>query len=132
MKQFAATMVLLTASAGLALGACGPQTSTISISMSEYEFGPAAWEVPAGADVEMTLTNEGSLTHNWVLMPREDQIEPPYTREEQQQALAEFRLLAGETETFSFTAPSEPGEYPVLCTEGGHYTLGMVGTLVVE
>lgn len=132
MKQFTARMVLLTALTGLALGACGPQTSTLSISMSEYEFDPATWEVPAGAEVELTLVNDGVLFHNWLLMPPEDQVEPPYTVDEWNQALSEFRVRGGETQTFTFTAPAEPGEYPVLCSEGGHFEQGMIGTLVVE
>ncbi len=132
MRQFSTRMALLTALAGLALGACGPQTSTLSISMSEYAFDPATWEVPAGADVELTLANDGMLFHNWVLMPPEDVVEPPYSVEEQGQASTEFRVRGGETQTFTFTAPSEPGEYPVLCTEGGHFELGMIGTLLVE
>lgn len=117
---------------GLLLAACGPSTVRLSSSMTEYDFSPPEWKVAAGSTVELTLNNEGSIFHNWVLMPPEDEVEPPYDRDEQQQSLAEFRVRGGESETFNFTAPSTPGEYPVICSEGGHYTLGMVGLMIVE
>jgi azurin len=37
----------------------------------------------------------------------------------------------GEIVTVTFTVPSEPGEYPFLCTFAGHYQAGMKGTLIV-
>ena len=132
MRRVVIIPMALLAVAGLALASCGSRAPTLSISMSEYEFSPPSWEVPAGAQVELTLINDGTLFHNWVLMPPEDEVEPPYTRDKWQQSLAEFRVRGGESETFTFTAPSEPGEYPVLCTEGGHFDLGMTGMLIVE
>lgn len=38
----------------------------------------------------------------------------------------------GESDTITFTVPDEPGEYDFICTFPGHYSGGMVGTLVVE
>lgn len=38
----------------------------------------------------------------------------------------------GESDTITFTAPEEPGEYDFLCTFPGHYAGGMVGTLIVR
>ncbi len=41
-------------------------------------------------------------------------------------------LGADETDSITFNAPEEPGEYTFLCTFPGHYAGGMVGTLIVE
>lgn len=123
---------LLAAFAGLLLAACGPQTASLSGSLTEFEFDPPRWEVPAGAQVELTLTNDGTVVHDWVLMPQDYEADPPADDEERQIALQEFELEAGETETFTFTAPSEPGQYSVICTEPGHLESGMMGTLTVE
>ncbi|WP_340105138.1 plastocyanin/azurin family copper-binding protein [Rhodohalobacter sp. 8-1] len=38
----------------------------------------------------------------------------------------------GESDSVTFTVPEEPGTYQFICTFPGHYSGGMVGTLVVE
>jgi uncharacterized cupredoxin-like copper-binding protein len=40
-------------------------------------------------------------------------------------------LEPGKSGTYTFTAPSQPGEYQVVCGFPGHYLAGMVGKLVV-
>lgn len=132
MKSNIRAMLFSLLPVALLLSACGPSTVRLNSSMTEYEYSPPEWKVPAGSTVELTLNNEGAIFHNWVLMPPVTEVEPPYDRAEQQQLLAEFRVRGGENETFTFTAPSTPGEYPVICSEGGHYELGMVGVLIVE
>lgn len=132
MKRKAITLVALLTAAAILIAGCGPQTASFSSSMTEFEFDPPQWTVPAGAEVEVTLTNDGTVVHDWVLMPRDYEVSPPADEEEAQMALAEFSVEAGETETFTFTAPSEPGEYPVICTEPGHLEAGMSGSLIVE
>lgn len=130
MNRFPFPLIILCTLIALALAACGPRTVSLTTSASEYEFEPQSWRVPAGATVELTVINDGQILHDWTLMPPENLVEPPYDKEEQEQALTQFRVKGGETETFTFTAPSEPGEYPVLCTP--HINQDMVGTLIVE
>lgn len=125
-------VALMVAAAGLLLAACGPQTVSFSTTMTEFEFDPPQWEVPAGAQVELTLTNDGTVVHDWVLMPQDYEADPPADEEEERIALQEFELEAGETETFTFTAPSEAGEYTIICAEPGHLESGMMGTMIVE
>jgi len=38
----------------------------------------------------------------------------------------------GESDSITFTVPEEPGTYQFICTFPGHYSGGMVGTLVVS
>lgn len=38
----------------------------------------------------------------------------------------------GESDSVTFTVPDEPGTYQFICTFPGHYSGGMVGTLIVE
>lgn len=115
------------------MAACGPQTASLSASLTEFEFDPPTWEVPAGAEVELTLTNDGSVTHDWVLMPADYEPSPPAGPQTEAQALQALDdLEAGETGTFTFMAPDEPGEYPVICTEPGHLEAGMQGRLIVR
>ncbi|MBI5766279.1 MAG: hypothetical protein HZA93_00675 [Verrucomicrobia bacterium] len=47
--------------------------------------------------------------------------------------LATIGLLGpNETGEASFTAPTEPGEYPFLCSFPAHCQIGMKGVLVVK
>ncbi|KRF09418.1 hypothetical protein ASH00_00775 [Arthrobacter sp. Soil782] len=65
--------------------------------------------VPAGA--EITVVNEDTAPHTVTTTETED-----------------FDAIVQGGETVTFTAPSEPGEYPFICT----YHPNMTGTLVVS
>ena len=41
-------------------------------------------------------------------------------------------LGGGESDSITFTAPMEPGEYTFICSFPGHYAGGMVGKLIVQ
>ena len=56
-------------------------------------------------------------------------IAPEY----ESQVIANTEMIGGgEVSEITFTAPDEPGEYPYVCTFPGHYSGGMVGTLIVQ
>jgi azurin len=128
----------------------GPSTATgpkVEIQIgsvgNEMKYDQTALTVPAGAEVHLTLKNNGTLStmsHNWVLVK---------TGTEAQVALdglnkapdAGFVVpgsdiyahtpLAppGQTVEVTFTAPAA-GKYPYICTFPGHYVL-MKGVLTV-
>lgn len=77
----------------------------ITIRNFEYEMPET---VPAGA--EITVVNEDTAPHTVTTTETED-----------------FDAIVGGGETTTFTAPTEPGEYPFFCT----YHPNMTGTLVV-
>ncbi|WP_299168904.1 cupredoxin domain-containing protein [uncultured Arthrobacter sp.] len=78
----------------------------ITIRNFEYEMPET---VPAGA--EITVVNEDTAPHTVTTTETED-----------------FDAIVQGGETTTFTAPSEPGEYPFFCT----YHPNMTGTLVVS
>lgn len=78
----------------------------ITIRDFEYEMPET---VPAGA--EITVINEDSAPHTVTTTETED-----------------FDAIVQGGETTTFTAPTEPGEYPFFCT----YHPNMTGTLVVS
>ena len=78
----------------------------ITIRNFEYEMPDS---VPAGA--EITVINEDTAPHTVTTTETED-----------------FDAIVGGGETTTFTAPSEPGDYPFICT----YHPNMTGTLVVS
>ncbi|MBV7332322.1 cytochrome P460 family protein [Chloroflexi bacterium TSY] len=92
---------------------------------------PPVWTVPSGAVVTLTFINEGKVQHNWAIINLGEEVPVPYI-EDISIAYYTSPLVDGGTEQeFTFTAPSEPGEYIVICTPPGHYPL-MQGRLVVE
>jgi uncharacterized cupredoxin-like copper-binding protein len=122
--------VILVLVAGLA--ACGgPSTAELAMSMSEFSFSPASATVPAGAEVTLTLTNGGTIEHNWVLLDAGYQAAAPFDADDQANVAAETKVAAGEVQTFSFTAPSEAGSYQIVCSIPGHLEAGMTASLTV-
>ena len=120
------------------LGACsgGPSTE-LKASMEDFMFSPVEWTVPAGEEITIELTNDGSVEHEWVILQSgvtiSDESELPETEEE---LLADFvywedEVEPGETKTLTFTAPPA-GEYQIICAIEDHFNAGMEGTLVSE
>ncbi|HEX6221850.1 MAG TPA: cupredoxin domain-containing protein [Acidimicrobiia bacterium] len=112
-------------------------STEINAEMTDFQFSPTSWTVPAGEEITIELTNNGSVEHEFVILQPgvtisgEDEL--PATEEE---LLAEFvywedEVEAGETKTVTFTAPPA-GEYQVICAIEGHFTAGMEGTLTSE
>lgn len=116
--------------------------ASVSVEMHDIYFGeennnvenPPVWTAPAGAEVTLSLNNMGALEHNWAVVNMGQEVPEPYTGGEDQPELFYWSadvVPAGSTETYTFTAPSEVGEYLVICTVPGHYPL-MQGRLNVE
>lgn len=118
------------------LAACGgsatPAPANLSVDMKEFSFTPSNYSVPAGGDVNLTLTNSGALEHDWVVMNLGTQASGPFDENDEANVYYEQELPGGQSGTFTFTAPQEPGEYQVVCGVAGHLEAGMVGTLTVE
>lgn len=133
------TLVSLLAIAALALSACGngDEASTeLSVTTTEFQFSPQTWTVPAGEEISIDITNNGTVVHEWVLLKpgvtitSEDDL--PDTEEE---LLADFVYVEeevdpGATKTLTFTAPAA-GTYQVICAIPGHFGGGMDATLTV-
>ncbi|MBC7384822.1 MAG: cupredoxin domain-containing protein [Cryobacterium sp.] len=93
--------------------------------------------VKAGAQVALTFKNNSSskgMTHNWVLVkPGKGQMVQDAApaagpgknwTPEIPEVLVKSKLIdAGESEEIAFTAPTEPGDYPFVCTFPGHTTM---------
>ena len=121
----------------IVIGACGDAASTdLEVTVSEFQFSPDSWSVPAGEEISIAITNDGTVLHEWVLMQPgvsiESEADLPETEEE---LLADFvyvedEVEAGDTKTLTFDAPAA-GTYQVICAIEGHFDGGMEGTLTV-
>ncbi len=125
----AAAMLVMT----VAVAACGPKKAAISSTMTDFKYDPATWQVPGGGQVTLTLTNAASVKHEWVLMKKGYTVATPFSdAKDGSSALQDFDVEPGQTQVFTFTAPTEAGDYEVVCGVAGHLENGMKGTFTVQ
>lgn len=112
-------------------GGSGP-TTTLNVSMTDFQFSPNQYTVPAGEDITLNIVNSGAVVHNFVIMELGTEATPPFDEDDQANVYwEEVDIQPGGDFSTSFTAPSEPGEYQVICRTEGHIVSGMIGKLVV-
>lgn len=92
----------------------------VIVEMEGLQFRPSRLEIPAGTVV--TFINRDPVTHNVVQTT-------PSQLGRNEALFASPRLEPGERWSFRF---DKPGRYPILCLDGGHYAVGMLGTIIVH
>ena len=118
--------LLLAACSG---GGSSQGSTSISATETEFAFTPNTWSVPAGQKITLTLSNKGTVEHDWVLMKAP--VTPPFSSTNQPDVIFSAKTAPGATNTVTFTAPSSAGEYEVVCDVPGHLEAGMSGKLTV-
>ena len=136
-------LLLLLPLTALVLAACGGGGEAASESDSSgpvlvretvlaedsFVFDPDAMTVPTGANVTISLENEGTLEHSWVLVDGDlDPLE--VTDADAINGASSGNVAGGDSARFSFEAQA-PGDYQYVCTIAGHAEGGMVGTFTV-
>lgn len=128
-------LILAPAAAVLCLMPAGcsqrTQEADIVVTMWKCRFEPTEWTVPAGSEVTITLVNNGDFTHEWVLMDRSYDPATPLAEAEDSVLWRGLARHTTEAHTYRFTAPTEPGRYPVLCGIVSHLDEAEAGTLIV-
>ncbi|HET7010647.1 MAG TPA: cupredoxin domain-containing protein [Anaerolineales bacterium] len=124
--------LVVSAMLALILSSCGPKKVEVLVTAYDFAFQPDTVEVPAGAEVTLTLVNHGNAEHVWLVLERDHELTLPFDEDDSPHVLA--RTIADVTgrETFTFAAPAEPGEYTVVCSIPGHAEAGMLGRLIVR
>jgi azurin len=121
-------------------------------STDQMQYTVREFRVPAGQEVELTLVHEGRLAaqvmgHNVVILqPGEDymafggevmmqggSMDNDYLPEGMRDRVIAYTSMigGGESTSVTFTAPTERGEYPFLCTFPGHFG-AMNGVMIVQ
>jgi azurin len=122
------------------------ETIKIATKGNDFAYDKTTLMAKPGQKIKLVFTNKSDkkmkLQHNWVLVK-------PGTSDTVGQAglkagpengfvpsssdvLAHTKLIdAGQSDTIEFTAPSQPGDYPYICTFPGHYIM-MKGLLKVK
>ena len=130
MKNMLASFLLVLA---LGLSSCGkPGPSTqIHISMTDFAFSPNEFTVPAGEAITLSAVHDGSVVHSFIIMKAGTDAGHKFDQEDEANVYWAIEIQPGNSETAVFTAPSQPGEYQVLCGMPGHLEAGMIGKLIV-
>ena len=145
-KDEAATTASTSAAAPAA-----PAVASIEITANDtMKFSQTRFEVSAGQEVKVTMTNLGTMPkvamgHNFVLLKKGADLKAftdaaimaaatdyiPAALADQ--IIAHTKLLGPkQSDEISFKAPTEPGEYPFLCSFPAHFLTGMKGVIVVK
>ncbi len=97
-------------------GAGGDAGSATTVEIGEYDlyFEPADVTIPADTDVQVTVTNNGALDHNWDVL-----------------GTSFMTQIAGGGDVQTITVNLPAGEYDLQCDVPGHAAAGMVGKLTV-
>jgi uncharacterized cupredoxin-like copper-binding protein len=126
-------VVVLALGVSAALAGCGASGPKISVTLTDFAYTPNAFTVPAGAQVTLQATNNGSVEHEFAIMKKDTSVAPPFGDKDEGNIFWELdEILPGTTKTATFTAPTEPGTYEVVCGLAGHIEKGMVATLTVQ
>lgn len=129
MKRMSLLLALL-AAALAACGSSGPSTK-IDVVMTDFTFVPDSFTVPAGQEITINAANNGAVEHEFVVMKFGTEVGEDFGDEDAGNIYWEVEILPGESESATFTAPTEPGEYQVVCGTPGHYFAGMAAKLIV-
>lgn len=115
----------------------------------EMKFDKSVFTVKAGQEVQLTLKHVGTMSkdamgHNWVLLQQGTDVasfgaeaagakDADYIPASQSdKVIAHTKLLGGgESDTITFTAPTEKGSYTFICSFPGHFGM-MKGEFIVE
>lgn len=118
----------------LALSACGGSaspTTNLDVTMTDFQFSPSQYTVPAGQEITLKSANTGAVVHNFVIMKLGQTAGTEFTEEDIPNVYWEVEIAPGGSIDTMFVAPSEPGEYEVVCRTPGHVQAGMVAKLTV-
>jgi plastocyanin len=117
----------------LTLTACGSNKVTLNVTATDEGYDSTTYTVPAGKEVTLNMTNNGVLEHEFAILKLGEHVTPPFGDKDEDKILWELDgVQAGTNKSATFTAPTEPGEYDIICGIPGHIEKGMIATLIVK
>ncbi|MBM3180405.1 MAG: hypothetical protein FJZ86_08625 [Chloroflexi bacterium] len=131
MKKIFLPLVLSLMFVLTACGGGGGPSTTIDVTFAEFTFTPAEFTIPAGQEITVKTKNDGAVIHEFVIMKLGETVGDDFGDEDEGNIYWEVETDAGGSGTATFTAPTEPGVYQVVCGTEGHFVAGMVGKLTV-
>ena len=128
-------LFILVLAISLALTSCGggskSASTDLTVTLTDFHFSPNQFTVPAGQEITLNLSNTGAVVHNFVIMKQGQSAGDEFTDEDLPNVYWQVELAPGGSTKTSFVAPSDPGDYEVVCKTPGHIQAGMVAKLTV-
>lgn len=130
MKKLIYPLIVLVA---LALSACQPSgpSTKLKVEMTDFAFTPNHFTVPAGKEITVNIAHHGIVVHEFIIMKPGTNAGEHFDEEDLPNVYQSVEVPPGHSQSFTFTAPAEPGEYQVVCGIAGHIESGMTATLTV-
>ena len=127
------TLIILSVLLSLALTFCGGggASTTINVTMTDFQFQPNQFTIPAGQEITLNSMNNGAVVHNFVIMRLGTTAGDMFEEEDMPNVFWDVEIQPGGSISTTFTAPTEPGEYQVVCGSEGHIASGMTAKLAV-
>jgi len=107
-------------------------SSNINVTMTDFQYSPRIFTVPAGQTITLHASNNGAVEHTFVIMKLGTAVIDKFSDVDQANVYWQTKLAPGQAAAETFTAPNEPGEYQVVCDIAGHFQAGMMASLVVK
>ncbi len=106
-------------------GAAGGGAQEMTVKLSEFKFEGAKATVSSASAVKFTVTNSGTVEHEFAIMPRgsTDMTKAVFS-------IPTKDLQPGKTATKEVTLPK--GDYEIACHVPGHYEAGMHTNITVS
>ena len=102
----------------------------LNVDVQEFHFSPALVVVPAGALVNVTVGNKGTIAHEWVIIAPGHEVDDQH-RFSESAVLFEVDDIDQGTRSMSKFTIAQPGRYQLICAIEGHLAAGMEATLMV-
>lgn len=113
-------------------GASGSASKSINVTITDFAFSPNTFTVAAGAQISFNAVNNGAVQHSFAVMKLGNQVQSRFTEADKPNIYWQSaNVQPGQSATDSFTAPTDPGEYQIICVVPGHFEAGMAGKLIV-
>jgi plastocyanin len=109
----------------------GGASTKINVTMTDFQFQPNHFTIPAGQEITFNSTNNGAVVHNFVIMNKGISAGPAFDDEDVPNVFWQVEIQPGGSVDTTFTAPTEPGDYEVVCRTEGHIASGMTAKLTV-
>ena len=117
----------------LALSACQSdgRSTKLNVEMTDFAFTPNHFTVPAGEEITVNIAHHGIVVHEFIIMKPGTNAGEHFDEEDLPNVYKSVEVPPGHSQSFTFTAPADPGDYQVVCGIAGHIESGMTATLTV-
>lgn len=103
-------------------------STTLAVTAIEFGYDTTTWAVPVSTPITITLTNDGTIPHEWAVLKVGVHIDNQAQFREDMVLFEVEALKEGTSATQKFSL-DEPGPYQIICAIQGHLDAGMSGKI---